>query len=57
MPWAEVALADVLPYVNGLIWNALGVGFKMGFIASSDHWSTHIAYANLIVPDRVTTRV
>jgi len=42
--------------VNGLIWNALGVGYKMGFIASSDHWSTHIAYANLLVPDRVTSR-
>jgi hypothetical protein len=44
------------PFVNGLIWNALGVGYKMGFIASSDHWSTHIAYANLLVPDRVTSR-
>jgi hypothetical protein len=44
------------PFVNGLIWNALGVGYKMGFIASSDHWSTHIAYADLLVPDRVTTR-
>jgi hypothetical protein len=48
--------AGRVPYVNGLIWNALGVGYKMGFIASSDHWSTHIAYANLLVPDRVTTR-
>ena len=28
----------------------------MGFIASSDHWSTHISYANLLVPDGVTTR-
>jgi len=45
-----------VPFVNGLIWNALGVGYKMGFIASSDHWSTHIAYANLLVPDRVTSR-
>jgi hypothetical protein len=44
------------PFVNGLIWNALGVGYRMGFIASSDHWSTHIAYADLLVPDRVTTR-
>jgi hypothetical protein len=44
------------PFVNGLIWNALGVGYKMGFIASSDHWSTHIAYADLLVPDRVTSR-
>ncbi len=44
------------PFQKGLIWNALGVGYKMGFIASSDHWSTHISYANLLVPDRVTSR-
>ncbi|MCX6633806.1 MAG: DUF3604 domain-containing protein, partial [Acidobacteria bacterium] len=44
------------PFQKGLIWNALGVGYKMGFIASSDHWSTHISYANLLVPDRPTTR-
>ncbi|MBI4909135.1 MAG: DUF3604 domain-containing protein [Acidobacteria bacterium] len=44
------------PFQKGLIWNALGVGYKMGFIASSDHLSTHISYANLIVPDGVTTR-
>ena len=44
------------PYQKGLIWNALGVGYKMGFIASSDHWSTHISYANLLVPAGVTTR-
>jgi hypothetical protein len=44
------------PYVNGLLWNALGVGYKLGFIASSDHWAQHISYANLLVPDRMTTR-
>lgn len=44
------------PFQKGLIWNALGVGYKMGFIASSDHFSTHISYANILVPDRVTTR-
>ena len=44
------------PHQDGLVQNALGVGYKMGFIASSDHYSTHISYANLIVPDRVTTR-
>ena len=44
------------PFVNGYIWNALGAGYKMGFIASSDHWSTHVAYANLLVPDRVIAR-
>ena len=44
------------PHQRGLVQNALGVGYRMGFIASSDHYSTHISYANLIVPDRVTTR-
>lgn len=44
------------PFVNGLIWNALGAGYKLGFIASSDHWSTHIAYANLLTPDSIVTR-
>jgi hypothetical protein len=48
--------AGRMPYQKGLIWNALGVGYKMGFIASSDHWSTHISYANLLVPAGVTTR-
>ena len=44
------------PFQKGLIWNALGVGYKMGFIASSDHFSTHISYANLLVPDGATNR-
>lgn len=44
------------PYQKGLVWNALGAGYKMGFIASSDHYSTHISYANILVPDEVTTR-
>ncbi len=44
------------PHQRGLVQNALGVGYRMGFIASSDHFSTHISYANLIVPDGVTTR-
>lgn len=48
--------AGVPPHQDGLVQNALGVGYRMGFIASSDHYSTHISYANLIVPDRLTTR-
>lgn len=48
--------AGVAPHQKGLVQNALGVGYRMGFIASSDHYSTHISYANLIVPDGVTTR-
>ncbi len=48
--------AGVAPHQMGLVQNALGVGYRMGFIASSDHYSTHISYANLIVPDRTTMR-
>jgi hypothetical protein len=44
------------PFQKGLIWNALGVGYRMGFIASSDHWSTHISYANLLVPEGAAGR-
>jgi hypothetical protein len=44
------------PFQKGLIWNAMGAGYRMGFIASSDHFSTHISYANLLVPDRPATR-
>ena len=32
----------------GSVWNALGKGYKLGFIASSDHHSTHMSYACLI---------
>ncbi len=48
--------AGLMPYQQGLVRNALGVGYRMGFIASSDHYSTHISYANLIVPAETTTR-
>jgi len=44
------------PYQRGLVSKALGAGARMGFIASSDHDSTHISYANLLVPDGLTTR-
>ena len=44
------------PYQKGLIWNALGAGYRMGFIASSDHYSTHISYTNLITPENAVTR-
>ncbi|NOZ21341.1 MAG: DUF3604 domain-containing protein [Planctomycetes bacterium] len=27
------------------VWYALEKGYKIGFIASSDHWSTHLSYA------------
>ena len=37
---------------KGFIWNALEKGYKMGFIASSDHRSTHMSYAAVYTPDR-----
>ena len=30
---------------DGFVWNALRKGHRLGMIASSDHWSTHISYA------------
>jgi hypothetical protein len=37
---------------KGYIWNALAKGYKMGFIASSDHRTTHMSYAGVYVPER-----
>ena len=37
---------------KGFIWNALARGYKMGFIASSDHRSTHMSYAAVYTPER-----
>ena len=37
---------------KGFIWNALEKGYKMGFIASSDHRSTHMSYAAVYTPER-----
>ena len=30
---------------DGFVWNAYRKGYRIGTIASSDHWSTHISYA------------
>lgn len=35
----------------GFVWKALEKGYHLGFIASSDHISTHISYACLIAED------
>ena len=35
----------------GMIWNAWSKGYKIGVIASSDHFSTHISYAMVYTPD------
>lgn len=31
----------------GFVWNALAKGYRLGFMASSDHGSTHISYAGV----------
>ena len=43
---------DNRPYRRlGTAWSALEKGYKLGFIASSDHLSTHISYACLIAEE------
>ena len=37
--------------VPGMLWNAWSKGYKVGVIASSDHFSTHISYAMVYTPD------
>jgi hypothetical protein len=36
----------------GMVWNALAMGYRLGFQSSSDHWSTHISYAVALAEDR-----
>ncbi len=36
----------------GFVWNALAKGYRLGFIASSDHRSTHMSYAAVYTPSR-----
>jgi len=35
---------------RGLVWNAWKKGYRLGVIASSDHYSTHISYALVYTP-------
>jgi hypothetical protein len=35
----------------GIVWNALGLQYRLGFQASSDHVSTHISYAIAMAED------
>jgi hypothetical protein len=37
---------------KGFVWNALAKGYRMGFIASSDHRATHNSYAAVYTPER-----
>ena len=34
-----------------MLWNAWKKGYRIGVIASSDHYSTHISYAMVYTPD------
>lgn len=45
-----ITSGDMRP--KGFVWNALEKGYKMGFIASSDHRSTHMSYAAVYTPER-----
>ena len=45
-----ITSGDMRP--KGFVWNALAKGYKMGFIASSDHRSTHMSYAAVYTPER-----
>jgi hypothetical protein len=38
-------------YRDGYIWNALAKGYRLGFIASSDHLSTNVSYAAVYAPE------
>lgn len=45
-----ITSGDMRP--KGFVWNALEKGYRLGFIASSDHRSTHMSYAAVYAPDR-----
>ncbi|MEZ5361982.1 MAG: hypothetical protein R2748_06445 [Bryobacterales bacterium] len=42
---------------KGYVWNALAKGYKMGFIASSDHRTTHMSYAAVYTPERAYSSI
>jgi hypothetical protein len=41
----------------GMVWNALGLQFRLGFQASSDHISTHISYAVALAEDHTRAAI
>ena len=47
-PSPTLAQDDSPPRRFGSAWNALAKGLRLGFVASSDHHSTHMSYACLI---------
>lgn len=48
-PTAESQIGGYQP--AGFVWNALAKGYRLGFQASSDHMSTHMSYACVLVDD------
>ena len=46
----ETADRDSVRY-KASIWAALERGYRLGLIASSDHWSTHLSYACVYAED------
>src|SRR5439155_20853186 len=54
LPICPALTEDSPPWVRfGTVSSALAKGYKLGFIASSDHLSTHISYACLLA-ERLT---
>ncbi len=41
----------------GLVWNAWKKGYRLGVIASSDHYSTHISYAMVYAPGTLREQI
>jgi hypothetical protein len=48
-PTAETQIGGYQP--AGFVWNALEKGYRLGFQSSSDHVSTHMSYAMVLVED------
>ena len=49
--WAVVfAISNSGKVPEGMVWNALKKGYRLGTITSSDHGSTHISYALVYTP-------
>ncbi len=56
-PWSDPQEPGNKPATEGyreagFVWRAWEKGYRMGVIASSDHYSTHMSYACLLVPER-----
>ncbi len=49
-PRAAPRTSKPFRYRAGFVWQALAKGYRLGFQCSSDHFSTHIAYAVIIAP-------